>query len=351
MLHDEQPMAIRQNAIRARHDANMPSAPVVSVIMPAYNVSQYIGAAIDSVLAQTFTDYEIIIVNDGSSDTVQLELAIAPYRERVIYMTQENRGCGAARNAALRAARGRYAALLDCDDIWEPEYLSVQVGILDRDPTVDVVYANALIIGDVPDAGRLFMDVNPSDGDVTLESLISARCTVMVSVTARRESLIRAGMFDESLRSAEDFDLWLRIVESGGRIVYHRKQLVRYRRRHGSLSSDPLWMHQNALLVFDKLERTVQLSDREHAALRRQRAQVRAMVQLWTGKRALAHGDIATAIRTLSEANSVLNSAKLRLVLLGLRTAPQLVHRSFSVRERLRTGRPRAARETNARHS
>lgn len=319
----------------AKEDVSGRANPVVSIIVPAYDVSRYIAQAIESVLVQTFRGYEIIVVNDGSPDTAELERVLEPYRHHLTYLVQENRGCGAARNAALRVARGRYVALLDGDDFWTPDYLAVQVGLLEGDPGIDVVYPNAIMFGDEHD-GRLFMDVNPSAGDVSAESLISERCVVMVSVCARRESIVRAGLFDESLARAEDFDLWLRILETGGRIGYHRKPLVHYRRRRGSLSADPVAMFEHALRVFDKLEARRRLSVREQTALARRRLHIRARVALSVGKQALASGDIKAAIENLTEANRMLNSRKLRFVILGLRTVPGFVRRGSAWRESVR---------------
>src|ERR671939_2007579 len=97
--------------------------PAVSVIIPAYNAAAHIGAALDSVFAQTFTDYEVIVVNDGSPDTPELERALDAYAGRLLYVRQENRGPSGARNAGIRRARGEYVALLDSDDLWLPAYL------------------------------------------------------------------------------------------------------------------------------------------------------------------------------------------------------------------------------------
>ena len=205
--------------------------PRVSVIMPAYNVAPYIGDALRSVFAQTFRDFEVVVVNDGSPDTDDLERVLADYRERVVYLKQENRGVSAARNAGIRAARAPFVAHLDPDDLWEPEYLASQLEVLERNPTIDVLYPDALIFGDSPEAGLRFMDWCPSNGEVTVESLFAERCHVMCSVTARRGALLRTGLFDEALRCSEDFDLWLRVLKSGGRIAYNRRVLARYRRR------------------------------------------------------------------------------------------------------------------------
>jgi glycosyltransferase involved in cell wall biosynthesis len=312
--------------------------PAVSVIMPSYQVAEYISAAVESVLNQTFTDYEIIVVNDGSPDTVELERALAPYRDRINYIKQENRGCSGARNTAIRRAGGRYIALLDPDDVWEPDYLAVQVGILEKDPSIDVLYPDALIFGDSHLAGRTFMEMMPSQGEVTFEALITQRCNVMISVTARREAIVDAGMFNESLRSSEDFDMWLRILQRGGRIRYHRRVLVHYRRHRTSLSADPVWMCRHILKVLDEVESRNDLSVSETRTLKLQIARFRALACLNEGKRAFFGGDVRTAIDKLTEANSFFGSPKISVALLMLRAAPHLLLRAYNLRDRLLLG-------------
>ena len=219
--------------------ATATGAPAVSIIIPTYNTAQYIVETLDSVLRQTFKDYEIIVINDGSPDTDELERVLEPYRERIIYLKQENRGSSGARNAGLRVARGRYIALLDSDDMWEPEYLAVHVDALERDPEIDMIYPNALLFGDSRVAGKTYMDIFSVEGDVTFARLVTERCCVYYSVTARREVILRAGMYDEALGSGEDLELWLRVLQQGGRITYHRRVLAHYRQRQGSHTFKP----------------------------------------------------------------------------------------------------------------
>jgi hypothetical protein len=309
--------------------------PAVSVIIATYNAAAYIRDALDSVLAQTFKDYEIIVINDGSPDTPELERVLEPYRERIVYIKQENRGVSGARNTGVRAAHAPLVAHLDPDDQWAADYLAVQVGIMRNDPTIDVLYPNALIFGDMPEAGREFMEICPSSGEVTFESLVLQRCNVMTSITARREILMRAGMFDESLRCSEDFDLWLRIVKAGGRICYHGRVLVRYRRWRGSLSSDPVRVCENALRVLEKSERTLALTDTEHKALKQAQARFHAMLRFNEGKRAFTRGDTEAAIAGLSEANAFFLSRKTSFVLLLMRLMPGLLLRLYNWRDNL----------------
>jgi glycosyltransferase involved in cell wall biosynthesis len=309
-------------------------APAVSVIMPAFRSAGYIAEALDSVFAQTFKDFEVVVVNDGSPDTEELERVLDGYRGRVVYLTQENRGVSAARNAAIRVARAPLVAMLDPDDLWEPEYLEVQVGMMRADPTLDLLYPNALIFGDVPHAGRTYMEVNPSQGEVTFEGLLTQQCTIVNYVIARREAVVAAGGFDESLSRSEDFDLWLRILCRGGRIAYHRRVLARYRRHAGSLSSDPVLMARDILRVLDKAGRELELTGEQRRLLARERERFHAGLRLEEGKRAFERGDARSALAGLGEANRVLRSRKLSLVIRLLKVAPRLLLRAYDLRGR-----------------
>lgn len=309
--------------------------PLVSVIVPAYKVTNYIGEALNSVFAQTFTDYEVIVINDGSPDSDELEHVLAPYMERIVYLKQENQGVSAARNAGILAARAELLAFLDGDDTWLPNYLEVQVSRIQADPTIDVLYPNVMIVGDSSEAGEEFMTVCPSEGEVTFESLVLEACSVANCSIARRDTLIRAGLFDESLRSAEDFDLWLRVIKLGGRIDYHRDVLACYRRRTGSLTADPIWLSQHILQVLAKVEQTMDLTASERATVNAQQQRFQAMMRLQEGKRAFFLGDHAGAIHALTDANRFFKNRKTAFTLMMLRIAPRLLLRAYDLRDRV----------------
>jgi glycosyltransferase involved in cell wall biosynthesis len=309
--------------------------PVVSVVVPAYNTAEYIGETLSSVLAQTFTDYEIIVVNDGSPDTAALELAIEPYRERIHYVVQQNRGLSGARNTGIAASRAPFIALVDSDDVWEPNYLAHQLAVMRDRPELAIVYPNAITFGDPMRAGRLFMDLHPSIGPVTFERLVRQECNVMVSVLAKREVLVAAGLFDESLRSSEDFDLWLRVVKGGWKIGYHREPLVRSRLRSSSLSADGVSMCQHILRVLDKVRREMALTSSEIALIAERRGYFAALLRLHQGKRAFFAGDHKEAVEALAEANTVLRRRKIAAALLLLRIMPGLLLRAYDMRDRL----------------
>src|SRR5262245_33293054 len=123
-------------------------SPAVSVIIPAYNAANYISETLDSVLAQTFQDWEIIVVNDGSPDTEELEHVLGRYQEQISYRKQENRGPGSARNEGMRHARGKYLAFLDSDDLWLPDFLSEVVQFLEEHPSISMACADCVYFGD-----------------------------------------------------------------------------------------------------------------------------------------------------------------------------------------------------------
>ena len=285
------------------------SDPMVSVIIPAYNTASFIGSTMASVVAQTYTDYEIIVVNDASPDTAEMERALAPYRDRITYLVlEQNRGLAGARNAGIRVARGRYVALLDSDDEWEPTYLAEQVAIMESQPSLAVLYPNARIVGDHPHAGRTYMDVCPSDGEPTFRSVLTQKCNVFVGVLARREALLRVGLFDESLRSVEDFDLWLRVLASGARMGYHRRVLVRYRKRRDSLSANPIWMAQRVVQVLEQLAARLDVAPEDRAAVAKRLAYFRARLDLAEGKHAFFRLETDSALKHLERANEFFKS-------------------------------------------
>jgi glycosyltransferase involved in cell wall biosynthesis len=309
--------------------------PAVSIVVPAYNTARYIAETLSSVLAQTFDDYEIIVINDGSPDTPALESAIHPFRERIHYIVQDNRGLSGARNTGIAAARGEYIALLDSDDLWEPDYLDRQLEVMRGDPGLAVVYPNAVTFGDRMRSGRLFMEQFPSSGLVTFESLVRQECNVMVSVLARREVLIAAGLFDESLRSSEDFDLWLRVVQGGWRIGYHRHPIVRSRLRPDSLTADSITMCQHIIRVLDKARREMPLTPRQVAIVDTRKAYFGALLRLHEGRKAFFEGDRKRALQALADANVVLRRWKIAAAMVLVRIMPGLLLRAYDMRDRL----------------
>jgi glycosyltransferase involved in cell wall biosynthesis len=307
--------------------------PVVSVIIPAYNVAAYIDETIRSVLAQTYTSYEVILVNDGSPDTDEMEKAIEPYRDRIVYIKQENLGAGGARNEALKIASGEFVAFLDADDVWQPDFLSEMVPFVQSEG-FDLVYANARLFGESAVAGLTYMDTNPSTGEVTCEALLAERCNIITSgVLARKKPILDLGLFDASLRHSQDFDLWVRMAKRpGARMAYLRKVLLRQRHRRGSLASDPIKSVEGELKVLEKVALRNDLTPGELDAMQRTIALRSASLEVDRGKRSLLEGQFDSAARSFRSANNYYDSWKLRLVLFWLRFAPRVVQQAYRLR-------------------
>jgi glycosyltransferase involved in cell wall biosynthesis len=322
-----------QSSLLPTNAATRADAPAVSVVIPAYNVAPFIRETIDSILAQSFKDYEIILVNDGSPDTTELERALEPYLGRVRYLKQENSGAAAARNAGLRVARGTYIAFLDADDYWMENYLEEQIAFIRQADHYDLVYADALLFGDSALHGRTYMEIAPSHGEVTFEKLVRDECNVITSgVVARRQVLLDVGLFDEELRRAQDYDLWLRLAKAGARLGYQRKVLLRYRIHSDSLSGDAIRQIERHLTVLSKTARRNDLTESEKQVLEGAIARLEAHLKLERGKLRLADGDFAAAATEIKDANMWQRSWRLRLVLVWLRIAPRSLQRVYKLR-------------------
>jgi glycosyltransferase involved in cell wall biosynthesis len=311
------------------------STPLVSVIVPAYNAAPFIAETVRTVFAQSFTDYELIVVNDGSPDTAELETALAPHQHRVVYLREPHRGAAAARNAALRVSRGRWIAFLDADDKWLPNYLENQIAFLRAHPAIDLVYCDARLTGRSPLAGRTFMETAPSRGPVTVESLLSLRCHVIASgVVVRRSVVLGAGMFDETISRGHDFDLWIRLAHRGARLTYQCRVLMTRHIHSDNLSGDALAECDRALAGLRRIEESITLSERERAALTRTMAWVHARRELERGKHFLRNREFSAARNAVAWANRVRPRLKLRAILMALRIAPSWLHRIDRARQR-----------------
>lgn len=194
--------------------ADMPAAaPRVSVILPAYNRETLVARAIDSVLAQTFTDFELIIVDDASKDGTRAVLETYRDHPKVrLILSDVNRGGSGARNLGIEAARGALIAFQDSDDVWLPHKLAAQVAALDATPQAGLCYCASLFYGE----GRSYYIPEPVferfEGDMSAEILRRNTTSTQV-LLVRRDVLERSGPFDASLKRFQDWDLMIRIAQ------------------------------------------------------------------------------------------------------------------------------------------
>ena len=302
------------------------TSPTISIIIPAYNAAKFIGEALDSVLNQTFPSYELIVINDGSPDTDELERELQKY-PTIRYIKQENRGAAAARNAGLRGARGEYAAFLDADDRWLPNFLEEQLEFL-TSSNADLVFSDALLIGDSPLAGRTFMQLDPPKSAVTPESLLAVEVAVLTSaVLARKKPIFEVGLFDETLKRGHDFELWFRLAKAGVRFAFQPRVLAEHRIVESGLSGDALSQLYRTLSVLEAIKAKGTLTQGEDAALNLNMKKTLGTLALENGKEKLRGRDFEGALKCFQEASSYQQSWKLRLVSLGVRIAPDTVRR------------------------
>jgi glycosyltransferase involved in cell wall biosynthesis len=248
--------------------------PTVSVIIPTYNRGALLVEAVESALAQRRPPDEILVVDDGSRDDTAARMAA--YGERVRYVRQANAGPSAARNHGFRLARGEYLALLDSDDLWTPDRLERQLEVLQRHPETDVVFGREVLFSD----GQPDLDWNLHDPEVrrvlaqttgplspVLPLLIRENVVPTSTALFRRALLDRAGGIDESLRQAEDWDLWLRFALAGARFAHVPAPLCRRRMHDSNLIHDKEARMQATLAVLER--HLPQLGDWRAAAERR----------------------------------------------------------------------------------
>jgi len=228
----------------------MTEKPTVSVVIPAYNAAWCIGRAIDSVLAQSFRDLEVIVVDDGSTDDTAKMLAA--YGPRIRVVSKLNGGMSSARNAGIALARGPYLAFLDADDRWLPEKLSRQVELLDS--RHDLSFCSTTATLESPEGETIGIWgcqrlANPSLADIFEHH--AAIAGGASSVLARRELVVSLNGFDDKLFGAEDTDLWIRLASRGGYACIP-EPLVVVLKRPGSVSRNRASMRQGALAMTRK---------------------------------------------------------------------------------------------------
>ncbi len=244
----------------------------VAVIIPTYNSAAYLARAIKSVLTQTYCHYQIVVVDDGSTDDTQVVLK--SFEGQIVSLYQPNSGQACARNRGIRSSQSRYIAFLDADDEWVPRKLEKQIAFLEDNPDFAMVYSDCITSGTGPFAGPHFARIGrPATGRVFAQFLDN--CNVFTpTVVVRRDCLESVGAFNESLRVSEDFNLWLRIA-AVGKIGAIEEALAIRHPRHSSLSSTTPanQMLANSVACFeDVLQRCTTLPPNERNALRHKTA-------------------------------------------------------------------------------
>jgi len=269
----------------------------------------------------------VVVINDGSDDTAQLEQAMTRYKQRIHYSKQKNSGPSGARNRGIRQARGRYIAFLDSDDFWFPRHLENQMKLLSSDPALKLVYSNLLVLHGNTPIGAAF-DLAPQIPPVTLDSLLREDCRIGTSsVVVSRQALTSVGLFDESLRRCEDFDLWLRLAYHGARITYSPEIQLGHRAGNG-LSSDLMWMKRARIAVYEKISNR-RLTSEQRQVVNQKIDLGEAEYQVDLAKSSLLTQNYSKALYAARKATHTVPSWKLQVAVRGLQAAPGLLLHSY----------------------
>jgi glycosyltransferase involved in cell wall biosynthesis len=232
----------------------MPKPPAISVVIPAFNAAAVITETLDSVRRQTFQDFEVIIVDDGSpDDTAAVVQKICAQDPRFILVQQANGGVAVARNTGVAQARGEWIAFLDADDVWLPVKLESQMRCSRQDSGANFLYANYYFWDGQRDLAMHYRPRRPlPDGDPA-RALAASNVFNISTVMVRRELLANGFGFDPQLaQGCEDWDFYLRLTGRGLQARGTRTPLVRYRRWPGNMSGHKFKMAESAVLMLKK---------------------------------------------------------------------------------------------------
>jgi Glycosyl transferase family 2 len=226
------------------------AAPKVSIVIPAYNAMTYLPDTLASVFQQTFSDFEVLLVDDGSTDRLQTWVAQTVSDRRVKLISQPNQGLSAARNTGITHSRSEYIAFLDADDLWHPTKLAQQVQWLDAHPPIGLIYNQTAQIDSVGNPTGRVLGTEIA-GNILPQILQRNIIDCPSSVLVRRQCFDRVGLFDRTLRSVEDWDMWIRIAAIYP-VAVICQPLVYYRQHPSNMSKNWRVMEQSFDRVITK---------------------------------------------------------------------------------------------------
>jgi glycosyltransferase involved in cell wall biosynthesis len=283
------------------HEDVASDMPTLSIVIPAYNVADYVGQAVGSALDQTRSDIETIVVDDGSTDatsSVVAELVDCRRDRRLRVVRQANRGLSAARNTGIRCARGHYIGFLDGDDAWRPEKAERQLALMEANPAIGISfsYSEYMLENGVPTGRILRAEVSrPTLADMVRRNHVGNGSSPIV----RKECFDQAGLFREGLRSCEDYEMWCRILHrTDFRAALVPGALTLYRLREASLCFAFDQFLENADLAVDLLQEEIpELPSRLFDAAHAEHYRITAWKALSAGETAAAQRYLARAFR------------------------------------------------------
>ena len=324
--------------MRAARGGAVTSCPTFSVAIAAYQAAGTVGQAVASALAQTLPPVDVAVCDDGSTD--EIDAALAPYRGRIVLVRQENRGEAAAKNAAARATSGEFVAFLDADDLYYPERLAALGELAASRPDLDVLTTNADLEVDGRVVGRYYPDIATFPAERQAEGVIASDSAIFGAVAIRRSVFEAAGGLRESLRSSDDWELWLRLALGGTRFGLVDTPLYRYRLHTRGTSADQVRGLDDCVRALEHVLEETDPSPPELAALQRSLAYHRRAATLTRAEAALRSRSPDARARSRAIAASAGFPAGTRLKA-GFAAAFPAAARSLLERRERATGRSR----------
>lgn len=304
----------------------------MTVVIPAYGVGPMLADAIDSVIAQDRTDWSVIVVDDGDARVAE---HVAPYLgdPRIGFLQTDNGGLPTARNRAIAAADTPYVALLDGDDMLEPNFVSAMIAAIEASPRIGFATGDAIFFG-ADRVGERFSAYCPQVAPATLERVIRREFNVFGLTAMRREAILGIGGFDAGLKSSEDLDAWIRLLAADWELAHVPRPLARYRRRAGQMSGDTPVMLRTAHAVMDKA-RNYLAGRPEAAAADEMCARIEKDMAIEDGFQRIATGQVRAGVADLIRLGVGTRSPRWRKALWLMRVAPFLAPRLLRLRDRV----------------
>ncbi len=295
-------------------------SPKVDIIIPAYNQGHYLKECVESALAQTWENIEVIIVDDGSTDNTA-EVGQSFDDPRVTYIYQDNKGLSGARNTGLENSTGEFVSFLDSDDLFLPTKLSKLMGLFADNPELGLCAGDSILIGeDGEPIGKTYGDGMPNRP----EEWLNGNRIHVGSVLVKKEWLDKVDPFDENLRACEDWDMWLRLAIMGCQMKWLPETVSKYRVHSHQMTRETLRMKSAMLTVLDKTFENENLPD----SWKNFEAEARSSALVKAAARAFLSGDGSSAeqdIQAAVQANPTLaqnNGEHLLQTLLGWAFSP-----------------------------
>ena len=304
----------------------------VTVVIPAYGVTSMLADALDSVLAQTRTDWEAIVIDDGDKRVAD---HVTPYLSdpRIRFLQTDNGGLPTARNRAIAMATTPYVSLLDGDDRYRPDYLATMIETMEASPRIGFATSDATYFGSER-VGEHFSAYATQQLPATLERVLRRQFNIFVLVTIRREAIEGIGGFDPSLKSCEDLDAWIRLLEAGWELAYVPRPLAHYRRHAQQMSRNTPVMLGTQIEVMTKAE--IRLKGRpESIAAGEMRLQLGREKAFEEALLRIANGQVGGGIDDLRHQGVAERSLGWKLALAATRAVPALAPLLLRLRFRL----------------